>query len=50
MNKKEAGLIILKKEMGEYYAELIEIEFGMSVCEFIEEYIRSDNEGYYCDI
>ena len=51
MTKKfEAGIKILKKEMGKFYVELIEMEFNMSVCEFIEIYIMEDSEGWYCNI
>ena len=48
--KFEAGIKILKKEMGEFYVELVELEFDMSVCEFIEEYIKLDEKGYYCNV
>ena len=51
MTKFEYGLNILKKEMGEFYVELVELEFDMSVCEFIEEFILEDEEkGFYCNI
>ena len=50
MTLREFGLEYVKKEMGDYYIELIELEFGMEVLDFIDEHFENVDGEYFITI
>jgi hypothetical protein len=53
MTKQEFGMEYLLHNMEsdmELLPYVVEIEFNMTVDQFLETYILTDDEGYYCDI
>ena len=44
-------LDFLAKELGEYYGDIIELEWDMSVGKFCKAFVRCDRDGcLYCEI